>query len=155
MYNHQERRRASDGGRATAGERWMCTEQIQQQYGIRVGGRVVGVHKIPCFIHESHHLGWCCFTDVPTKIYWSVLLGTTPKSGAGREIQPQQYGSSSTSREECCRSEFFFFYNRVTPWGGAATNVTTQMYCCCLLLCSTNESGGGRATAGEQESTSK
>ena len=44
----------SGGGRATAGERWMWRQQIQQQYIIRVGGSVVGVNKISFFIHESH-----------------------------------------------------------------------------------------------------
>ena len=76
-----------------------------------------------------------------------VLLCTTTKNGAGREIQ-QQY--SGTSRGECCRStQNFFSYSRVTPWGGIDTNVPTKMYCCCVLLCTTNKSGG-RATAGER-----
>ena len=93
----------------------MFTQQIQQQYSIRVGGDVVVVHKISFYYSRVTSWGGTA-TNVPTKIYCSVLLCTTNKSGAGREIQQQ-------------------YINDVPP----------KMYCCCVLLCATNKSGGGRA----------
>ena len=83
----------SGGGRATAGERCMCTQQVQQQYStkyiaVRVWGSVVRVHKIFFFIHESPWGG--AATNVPTKMYCCVLLCTTNKSGGGRATAGEQ-----------------------------------------------------------------
>ena len=72
VHNQQDRRRASDGGRATAGERCICTQQIHSSSSSTCSSRV--------------RLRWRLY------IYWTtwcisilvLLLCTTNKSGGGR-----------------------------------------------------------------------
>ena len=136
MYNQQERRRASDGGRAMDVE----TANTAAVYYTSRGECCRSKQNFFFYSRESPWGGTA--TNVPTKMYCCVLLRTTTKSDAGREI-----------RQQC--TIFIFLFKSNTPGGTAATPeylIVYQQKSTAVYCCTTNKSGGGRATAGEQES---
>ena len=142
----------SGGGQATAGERWICTQQIRQQYSIRVRGSVVVVHKISFFYSRVTPRGGTA-TNIPTKMYCCcVLLRTTNKSGGRRATAGERcmcahskYSSSSILVVRVGRSVVVhiisFFIHESHP-----EVVLLLMYQQkCTAVYNQQERGGGRA----------